>query len=98
PLVLAHPVTGRPALYGAASTSRGIRGLEDAEARALLDALAEHASQDRFVHAHRYRPGDIVLWDNFSLMHKATLIDRASGPGTQRYLHRISTKDLPATA
>ena len=98
PLVLMHRVTGRPALYGAASTSRGIRGLEDAEARALLDALAEHASQDRFVHAHRYRVGDIVLWDNFSLMHKATLIDRASGPGTQRYLHRISTKDLPATA
>ena len=96
PLVLEHPVTGRPALYGVASTSRGIRGLEDGEARALLDALAEHASQERFVRAHRYRAGDIAVWDNFSLMHKATPIDRASGPGTQRYMHRISTKDLPA--
>ena len=98
PLVLAHPVTGRPALYGVASTSRGIRGMEDAEARALLDELAEHASQDRFVHVHHYRAGDIVFWDNLSLMHKATLIDRARGPGTQRYMHRISTKDLPAAA
>lgn len=98
PLVLGHPVTGRPALYGVASTSRGIRGLGDAEARTLLDMLADHASQDRFVRAHRYRAGDIVLWDNFSLMHKATAIDRASGPGTRRYLHRISTKDLPAAA
>ncbi len=98
PLVLTHPVTGRCALYGVASTSRSIRGLEDGEARALLDALAAHASQDRFVHAHRYRAGDLVIWDNFSLMHKATLIDRASGPGTRRYLHRISTKNLPAAA
>lgn len=76
PLVLPHPVTGhansgRRALYGVASTSRGIEGMEDAEARALLDRLAEHAAQDRFVHAHRYRVGDIVLWDNLSLMHRA---------------------------
>jgi taurine dioxygenase len=101
PLVLAHPASGhsnsgRRGLYGVAATSRGIEGMEDAEARALLDRLAEHAGQDRFVHAHHYRVGDIVLWDNFSLMHRATLIDRASGPGTRRYMHRISTKDLAA--
>ncbi len=96
PLVLAHPATGRRGLYGVASTSRGIEGMEDEAARALLDRLAEHAGQDRFVHAYRYRVGDIVLWDNFSLMHRATLIDRASGPGTRRYMHRISTKDLAA--
>lgn len=98
PLVLAHPVTGRRGLYGVASTSRGIEGMEDAAARALLDRLTEHAGQDRFVHAHRYRVGDIVLWDNFSLMHRATLIDRASGPGTRRFMHRISTKDIAAAA
>ena len=92
PLVLPHPVTGRPGLYGVASTSRGIRGMDDAEGQALLDRLTEHAAQPRFLHAHHYRPGDVVLWDNFSLMHKATLIDKASGPGTRRYLHRISTK------
>ena len=96
PLVLAHPVTGRKGLYGVASTSRGIEGMEDGGARALLDRLAEHAGQERFVHAHHYRIGDIVLWDNFSLMHRATLIDRASGPGTRRFMHRISTKDLAA--
>jgi taurine dioxygenase len=96
PLVLPHPVTGRRALYGVASTSRGIEGMEDGEARELLDRLTEHAGQDRFVHAHRYRVGDIVLWDNFSLMHRATLIDRASGPGTRRYMYRISTKELAA--
>jgi taurine dioxygenase len=96
PLVLAHPATGRRGLYGVASTSRGIEGMDDGAARALLDRLTEHAGQDRFVHAHHYRTGDIVLWDNFSLMHRATLIDRASGPGTRRYMHRISTKDLAA--
>jgi taurine dioxygenase len=96
PLVLPHPATGRRGLYGVASTSRGIEGMEEAQARALLDRLTEHAGHERFVHAHRYRVGDIVLWDNFSLMHRATLIDRASGPGTRRYMHRISTKDLAA--
>lgn len=96
PIVLAHPVTGRRGLYGVTSTSRGIEGMADAEARALLDSLAAHSAEDRFVHAHHYRAGDIILWDNFSLMHKATLIDKADGPGTRRYLHRISTKDLSA--
>lgn len=98
PLVLRHPVTGRPALYGVSATSRGIEGMADDAARALLDRLAAHAAQDRFVHAHRYRVGDIVLWDNFSLMHKAALIDRAEGPGTRRYLHRISVKDAAVAA
>lgn len=98
PLVLHHPVTGRPGLYGVASTSRGIHGMADSDARSLLDSLTGHASEARFVYAHSYRVGDIVLWDNFSLMHKATLIDRASGPGTRRYLHRISTKAIPVTA
>jgi taurine dioxygenase len=98
PLVLAHPVTGRLGLYGIASTSRGIRGMDDAEAQALLDRLTEHTASRRFVHAHHYRVGDIVLWDNFSLMHKATLIDRAAGAGTRRYLHRISTKAIPVLA
>lgn len=92
PIVLAHPVTGRKGLYGVTATSRGITGMDDAEARALLDELAAHCAQDRFVHAHHYKAGDIILWDNFSLMHKATLIDKATGPGTRRYLHRISTK------
>jgi taurine dioxygenase len=98
PLVLDHPVTGRPGLYGVASTSRGIRGMADAEAQALLDRLTEHAAEPRFVYVHSYRVGDIILWDNFSLMHKATLIDRAGGPGTRRYLHRISTKAIPGAA
>ena len=93
PIVLAHPVTGRKGLYGVTSTSRGIAGMDDAEAVPLLDELAEHCAQERFVREHHYRVGDIILWDNFSLMHKATLIDKASGPGTRRYLHRISTKD-----
>jgi len=97
PLVLPHPVTGRPGLYGVASTSRGIRGMDNVEALPLLDRLTEHATKDRFVHAHHYQAGDIVLWDNFSLMHKATLIDTASGPGTRRYMHRISTIAGPET-
>lgn len=93
-IVYEHPATGRKGIYGVTATSRGIVGMEDADARVLLDDLGAHCAQDRFVIAHHYSVGDVILWDNFSLMHKATLIDKASGPGTRRYLHRISTKDL----
>lgn len=94
PIVLPHPATGQRGLYGIASTSRGIVGMEDAVACQLLDQLTEHAAQEQFVQVHHYRVGDIILWDNFSLMHRATLIDKATGPNTRRYLHRISTKDM----
>lgn len=94
PIALRHPETGRKGLYGITSTSRGIEGMDDAKACDLLDSLSAHAAEERFVQAHQYKAGDIILWDNFSLMHKATLIDKASGPGTRRYLHRISTKAM----
>lgn len=100
PLVLEHPETGRPALYGVTSTSRGIEGMDDDEGVALLDRLAVHATDPdngaARILSHRYRVGDVVLWDNLSLAHRATLLDRASGPGTERYMHRISVKRLPA--
>ena len=92
PLVRAHPVTGRKALYAVSGSSFGIVGMGDAEARALLDELADHATQPRYVLRFKYGVGDVVVWDNASLLHSATLTDR----GDPRTLWRITVKEPSA--
>jgi alpha-ketoglutarate-dependent taurine dioxygenase len=70
PLVRTHPDTGRPALYLGNHAMR-ITGMDDAEGAALLDVLLAHATQPRFTYAHRWRQGDLVMWDNRCTLHRA---------------------------
>jgi taurine dioxygenase len=70
PLVRTHPETGREALY-LGHHAIGIAGLPETEGAALLDELLAHATQSRFTYAHRWRPGDLVMWDNRCLLHRA---------------------------
>ena len=93
PLVRRHPVTGRHALYAVSGSSFGIVGMPDAEAVALLDLLAVHATQPEYRYSHGYRIGDVVIWDNASLLHSATLVD----PNHPRTLWRITVRE-PALA
>jgi taurine dioxygenase len=92
PIVRAHPVTGRKALYAVSGSSYGIVGMPQDEALALLDELAAHATQPKFLLEYAYRPGDVVIWDNASLLHSATLTD----PVYPRTLWRITIKE-PST-
>jgi alpha-ketoglutarate-dependent 2,4-dichlorophenoxyacetate dioxygenase len=69
-LVVTHPVTGRKALY-LSSHIGGIVGWPVPEARAYIRDLTEHATQRQFVHAHEWRVGDLVMWDNRMVMHRA---------------------------
>ena len=89
PLVRAHPVTGRKALYAVSGSSFGIVGMPDREARALLDELAAHATQPKYRLSLAYGIGDVVIWDNASLLHSATLVD----PAHPRTLWRITLKE-----
>ena len=68
-LVRIHPSTGRKSLY-LSSHAGGIVGWPVPEARMLLRDLAEHATQRQFVYAHRWRVGDVVMWDNRQTMHR----------------------------
>ena len=70
-LVRRHPGSGRNCLY-VASHATHIFGMPDEEARALLDGLIEFATQPRFVYIHKWRLGDLVIWDNRATMHRAT--------------------------
>jgi len=92
PLVRSHPVTGRKALYAVSGSSYGIVGMADDEALELLDELAAHATQEKYVHRLAYRVGDVVVWDNASLLHSATLTD----PDDPRTLWRITVKEAEA--
>jgi taurine dioxygenase len=96
PIVRTHPVTGRKALYAVSGSSFGVVGMPDAKAVALLDELAAHATRPEYQYRHSYRIGDVVIWDNASLLHSATLVD----PDDPRTLWRITIKEpaLPAAA
>jgi alpha-ketoglutarate-dependent 2,4-dichlorophenoxyacetate dioxygenase len=69
-LVRTHPVTGRKSLY-LASHAGSIVGWPVPEARFFLRDLIEHATQRQFVYAHKWRVGDLVMWDNRQTMHRA---------------------------
>ena len=69
-LVRRHPVTSRKSLY-LSSHAGGIIGWPVPEARIFLQDLAEHATQRQFVHSHVWQVGDLVIWDNRQLMHRA---------------------------
>lgn len=69
-LVLTDPVNGRKSLY-LSSHIGAIQGWPVPEARAFLRDLTEHATQKPFVYAHEWRVGDLVMWDNRTVMHRA---------------------------
>lgn len=83
-----HPVTGRKALYAVSGSSFGIEGMPEKEAVSLLDQLKDHATQAKYRTSLKYGVGDLVIWDNQSLLHSATLID----PDDPRTLWRITVK------
>jgi taurine dioxygenase len=89
PIVRTHPMSGRKALYAVSGSSFGIVGMADDEARALLGELAAHATQPKYQLSLAYGVGDVVIWDNASLLHSATLVD----PSQPRTLWRITIKE-----
>ena len=88
-----HPVTGRKALYSVSGSSFGIEGMPQDEAIDLLDELKAHATQAKYHYRLKYGVGDVVIWDNASLLHSATLTD----PADPRTLWRITVKEERAT-
>ena len=60
-----------PALYLGAH-AHSIDGMTEAESRALIDRLMAHATEDRFIYSHRWTPGDLLIWDNRAVLHRAT--------------------------
>jgi alpha-ketoglutarate-dependent taurine dioxygenase len=74
PLVKVHPQTGRPALF-IGRHAHAIPGLDPRESESLLDALLEFACRPPRTHRHRWSPGDIAVWDNRCVLHRACAYD-----------------------
>ena len=91
PLVRTIPETGRRALFMGEHASH-FEGRPVAEGQGRLEALTAHAVQERFVYRHAWRLGDMLMWDNRCLLHKAdTNFDAARFP---RVLHRTCVRGI----
>ena len=86
PLIPAHPETGRPGFYSTLGYVVGIEGMDHEAAFPLLREVAAWQSRDEFVYRHVWEPDMLIMWDNRSLLHRAT----GGYQGHRRELHRTT--------
>lgn len=92
PLVRVNPVNGQPALFLGAHASH-VEGLPIDEGRALLRTLLDHVTQPRFVYRHEWQEGDLIVWDNRCVLHRATPYDTTNH---KRLMQRTTVSGDPA--
>jgi len=96
PLIRMHPADGRKALWVSTGTVKGLVGVTEPEGTQLVDELVEFATQERFIYRHKWRVGDVLLWDNRCTLHTGTLFDDTK---YIREMHRLWVKgDRPLAA
>jgi taurine dioxygenase len=88
PLICVHPGTKRHMLYLGRRRNAYIEGLELDQSEALLDELWTYVDRPEFTWEHAWRPGDLVLWDNRSTMHRRDPFDA----NARRIMHRTQVK------
>ncbi len=86
PIIREHPETGRLGLFSCLGYIIGIEGMEETEARGLLAELYAHQTAEAFQYRHVWEPNMLVMWDNRSVLHRAT----AGYDGYDRLLHRTT--------
>ena len=89
PAVLRHPENDRNALYVSDNVSRCFEGMEEAESRKIIEELTAFSTQSEFVYTHKWTPGDVLIWDNRSSVHKACPFDEE---GSRRRMNRTTIR------
>jgi alpha-ketoglutarate-dependent taurine dioxygenase len=92
PLVKVHPVTGRKSLF-IGRHAYGIPGLAPEESEKLLDDLVTFACQPPRTYSHAWRPGDVVVWDNRCVLHRARPFDHREA----RVMRHVRVSGDPAS-
>jgi taurine dioxygenase len=88
PLVRTDPQTGRKALFLGRRPNSYVLGLDVAQSEALLDTLWAHATRLRFAMCHEWKVGDLLMWNNLSVLHRRDPFD----PNSRRVMHRTQIK------
>lgn len=88
PLIRTEPKTGRKALFLGRRPNSYVLGLDVADSEALLDALWAHATQPQFAMCHEWQVGDVLMWNNLSVLHRRDPFD----PKSRRIMHRSQIK------
>jgi taurine dioxygenase len=94
PLIIRHPLNGKPCLMLGRRRNSYIVGLPVDESEALLDELWAHATQSAFTMVQEWRAGDTLIWDNFATLHRRDAFD----PTTRRLMHRAQIKGFAPQA
>lgn len=94
PVIIRHPLSGRPALYVNGDFTLRFEGWSEAESRPLLEYLYAHASRPEYTCRFRWRRGSMAIWDNRATHHRA-LNDYH---GERRLMHRITIDGVPLAA
>ena len=94
PLARTDRRTGRKALFLGRRTNSYVIGLDLADSEALLDALWAHAAQARFTMCHRWRVGDVLMWNNLAVLHRRDPFDE----NARRVMHRTQIKGAEPVA
>lgn len=92
PLVLRHPASGAKCLYVNAGFTHHVSGVTEPESSALLEHLYAHCARDEFVYRHKWRVGDVLMWDNYSTIHNAV---GNYGQHQHRYMWRTTIQGFP---
>jgi taurine dioxygenase len=94
PAVIRDPGTGKPALFLGRRPRAYVMGLPLEQSEALLDELWKHAFKPENTYEHRWQVGDVLIWSNYSTMHKRDEFDK----NTVRRMHRSQIKGSAAPA
>jgi taurine dioxygenase len=98
PVVVVHPVTGKPALYCSDMLTDQFEGWTIEESKPVLDFLHAHSTQPAFTYRHVWEPGDLLFWDNRCTNHYAPPdydTDNMDEPENYRLLYRTTLAGGP---
>jgi len=87
PVFRTHPVTGRKCIYVTEGECTSINGMAESDALPLISELHRHLVDPKFQYRHRWRVGDVLMWDNCTCQHLAV---RDYGEGQRRLMHRVT--------
>jgi taurine dioxygenase len=89
PMIRRHPADGRKALWVSTGTVRGIVGMPNPQGLELIEELVAFATQEKYVYRHKWRIGDVLVWDNRCTLHTGTDFERNK---YTRHVHRTWVK------